>query len=55
MWGYPVTALLFVLFALWFVINTFLTRPVSSFASAAIMAAGVVAYFVWSRKGQRVD
>jgi basic amino acid/polyamine antiporter, APA family len=51
MWGYPATALLFVLFALWFVINTLLTRPVSSSASAAIIAAGVAAYFVWSRKG----
>jgi APA family basic amino acid/polyamine antiporter len=51
MWGYPVTALLFVLFALWFVINTLVTRPVSSSASAAIMAAGVAAYFVWNRRG----
>ena len=41
MWGYPVTALLFVLFAFWFVINTLLTRPVSSSVSVAIMAAGV--------------
>ena len=40
MWGYPVTALLFVLFAFWFVINTLLTRPVSSSVSVAIMAAG---------------
>jgi hypothetical protein len=39
MWGYPVTAILFVLFALWFVINTLLTRPVSSSASAGIMVA----------------
>jgi APA family basic amino acid/polyamine antiporter len=51
MWGYPVTALLFVLFALWFVVNMLLTRPVSSFASAGIMAAGVVAYWVWRRQG----
>jgi APA family basic amino acid/polyamine antiporter len=51
MWGYPVTAVLFVLFALWFVINTLLTRPVSSSVSAAIMAAGLAAYFVWNRHG----
>ncbi len=49
MWGYPFTALLFVLFAAWFVINTFVARPLSSAAGAAIMAAGVAAYFVWSR------
>lgn len=49
MWGYPFTALLFVLFAAWFVINTFVSRPLSSAAGAAIMAAGVAAYFVWIR------
>jgi hypothetical protein len=51
MWGYPVTPLLFVLFALWFVLNTLITRPVSSSASALIMAAGVAAYYVWSKPG----
>jgi APA family basic amino acid/polyamine antiporter len=51
MWGYPVTPLLFVLFALWFVLNTLISRPVSSSASALIMAAGVAAYFVWNRTG----
>jgi len=53
MWGYPVTALLFVLFALWFVVNTLLTRPASSSASAGMIAAGMAAYFIWSRKGAR--
>ena len=48
-WGYPVTVLLFVLFALWFVLNTFVTRPVSSSASAGMMMAGAAVYFVWSR------
>jgi APA family basic amino acid/polyamine antiporter len=51
MWGYPVTAILFVLFALWFVINTLVTRPVSSSVSAGIIAAGVAAYFIWRRTG----
>ena len=56
MWGYPFTPLLFVLFAVWFVINTFVTRPLSSTAGAVIMAAGVAAYFAWSRwsRPQRV-
>jgi len=49
MWGYPYTALLFVLFAAWFVINTFVTRPLPSAAGVAIMVAGVAAYFIWSR------
>ena len=52
MWGYPITPMLFVLFALWFVVNTFVSRPVSSLAGAMIMAAGVAAYFVWSRPGR---
>jgi hypothetical protein len=51
MWGYPVTALLFILFALWFVINTFVTRPVASSASAGLIAVGLAAYFIWSRSG----
>ena len=50
MWGYPYTALLFVVFALWFVINTFVTRPVSSSAGALIMAGGVAASFAWRRR-----
>lgn len=55
MWGYPVTPLLFVLFALWFVINTLLTRPASSSVSAGMIAAGMAAYFVWSRKDDRAS
>ena len=51
MWGYPVTALLFILFALWFVINTLVTRPVASSASAGLIAVGLVTYFIWSRSG----
>jgi len=49
MWGYPFTPLLFVVFALWFVINTFVTRPLPSSAGALIVVAGVAAYFLWKR------
>jgi len=49
MWGYPFTPMLFVLFALWSVINTFVTRPTSSLAGMGIIAAGGAAYFVWKR------
>lgn len=50
MWGYPLAPLLFVAFALWFVINTFVTRPGSSLVGTLIVASGVPAYFFWRRK-----
>ena len=51
MWGYPVTALLFVLFALWFVLILLFNPPgFLDSVSAAIMAAGLAAYFLWNRK-----
>ena len=49
MWGYPVAPLLFVLFALWFAMNTLITRPGSSLMGTLIIAAGVPIYFVWRR------
>ena len=49
MWGYPVTPLLFVIFALWFVINTFVSSPLPSAAGAMIVVAGVAVYFLWKR------
>ena len=46
MWGYPLSPLLFTLFALWFVVNTFWTRPGPSLIGALIVAAGVPVYFL---------
>ncbi len=53
MWGYPVTPALFILTALWFVINTAVEQPQPSFTSLAIILAGIPAYLFWSR--QAVD
>jgi APA family basic amino acid/polyamine antiporter len=53
MWGYPVTPLLFVCFAFWFVVNTFVARPASSVIGVAIVAAGFGAYFFWNRHSLR--
>jgi APA family basic amino acid/polyamine antiporter len=47
MWGYPVTPWLFVAFALWFVLNTMITKPSSSLIGSAIIASGLPIYFVW--------
>ncbi len=49
MWAYPLSPLLFALFALWFVVNTFWTRPLPSFIGALIVAGGVPVYFLWKR------
>jgi APA family basic amino acid/polyamine antiporter len=46
MWGYPLSPLLFTLFALWFVVNTFWTRPGPSLIGALIVAGGVPVYFL---------
>jgi APA family basic amino acid/polyamine antiporter len=49
MWGYPVTPLLFLGVAIWFLGNMLVTRPVPSFAGLALIAAGVPVFFVWRR------
>ena len=50
MWGYPVAPLLFALFALWFVVNTFISRPGPSIAGGLIIAVAVPIYYVWKRR-----
>jgi len=49
MWGYPVTPLLFAGVAFWFVVNTIVTTPLSSFIGLGIVATGIPAYFFWRR------
>jgi hypothetical protein len=41
---------LFALFALWFVVNTFVSRPGPSLAGAVIIAGAVPIYYLWKRK-----
>ena len=47
MWGYPVTPVLFTLFALWFVVNTFISRPRSSLIGGLIVASAMPIYYLW--------
>ena len=49
MWGYPATPLLFVTVSVWFVVNAFVTQPGPSLMACAIVATGVVAYWVWRK------
>ncbi|MEO7648865.1 MAG: amino acid permease [Bryobacteraceae bacterium] len=50
LWGYPVTPLLFVAFAVWFVLNTLVERPVSSLGGVILAASGIPVYYGWRRK-----
>ncbi len=51
-WGYPWAPLLFVAFAAWFVIATFIARPGSSLAGCAILLSGIPIFFWWRRAGR---
>jgi APA family basic amino acid/polyamine antiporter len=50
MWGYPLSPLLFSAFALWFVVNTFLTRPGPSLTGCLIIACSIPLYYLWRRR-----
>jgi APA family basic amino acid/polyamine antiporter len=54
MWGYPVTAVLFLIITGWFLINMLWTRPVPSLASLLLIATGIPVYFFWARRGRAV-
>ena len=49
--GYPWTSLFFVAVSLWFVFNTFVTRPDQAWAGIGFLVLGIPIYFVW--KGRR--
>lgn len=48
--GYPVTPLVFILLAAWFVVNTFFEKPAQAWAGLAFLALGVPVYRYWRRK-----
>jgi len=52
MWGYPVTPVLFLAVAVWFLVNTVVTRPLPALAGLAFIATGIPVYFVWRRSAQ---
>jgi len=49
MWGYPLTPVLFVAVAGWFVLNTWITQPGPSTIAFLIIASGVPVYYLWRR------
>ena len=50
--GYPLTPLLFVSFAAWFVLMTLIEKPAQAAAGLLFLALGVPVYFYWKRKKQ---
>lgn len=48
MWGYPVAPMLFAAFAVWFVGNTLVERPIPSLFGTLILLTGIPIY--WSRR-----
>jgi APA family basic amino acid/polyamine antiporter len=50
MWGYPVTAILFLAITAWFLGNMLATRPVPSMAGLGFIIAGVPVYYFWTRR-----
>jgi APA family basic amino acid/polyamine antiporter len=54
MWGYPLAPLLFVGFALWFVLNTLIIRPSSSLIGSLIITSGVPVYWAWQSAMRRL-
>jgi APA family basic amino acid/polyamine antiporter len=53
MWGYPVTAILFLLAATGFLASTLWTRPGNALGALALVCAGWPVYLVWSRVVQK--
>ena len=49
-WGYPVTPAIFILAALFVLINTLVKSFWNSFASLALIALGIPAYLYWNKK-----
>jgi APA family basic amino acid/polyamine antiporter len=49
MWGYPVTLWLFVVVSVWFMVNQLATQPGPSLMTLAIVASGILAYWLWRR------
>jgi len=49
-WGYPVVPVIFILFAIWLVINTIVEAPRDAAIGAGIMLSGLPIYFYWQRK-----
>lgn len=53
-WGYPVTPLVFIAFAVWLVGNTVVQLPRESAVGACLILLGLPGYWYWRRSAQRL-
>jgi APA family basic amino acid/polyamine antiporter len=53
--GYPVTPVLFILAALFVIVNSLIGSFWNSFAGLAIISLGIPAYLYWNRKRSRAN
>jgi APA family basic amino acid/polyamine antiporter len=51
-WGYPVTPIVFIAFAIWLVYNTIVETPRDSAIGAGIILLGLPGYYYWRRAGR---
>jgi APA family basic amino acid/polyamine antiporter len=49
MWGYPVTAWIFVAVSVWFFADALVNQTVTSLLSIAVTVAGVPFYLIWRK------
>jgi len=49
-WGYPVVPVVFILFAVWLVMNTIIEAPRDAAIGAGIILLGLPIYFYWRRR-----
>jgi basic amino acid/polyamine antiporter, APA family len=50
--GYPVTPILFVLMAAWFVINTLIEKPEQAIAGLIMLSIGLPVYYYWKNRNR---
>jgi APA family basic amino acid/polyamine antiporter len=50
--GYPLTPLIFVGAAIWFVVNTLTEKPLQAWAGLGFLAAGIPVYFYWKSRNR---
>jgi len=51
-WGYPFTPVIFILFAIYLVVNTLVQNPGDALFGLAIILLGLPAYFYWTRNAK---
>jgi APA family basic amino acid/polyamine antiporter len=49
-WGYPVMPIIFILFAIWLMLNTIIEAPRDAVIGVGIMLLGLPIYFYWQRQ-----